>query len=104
MALGVERSPVANRQPKVVNLDAVRRFSALVSRSLLGALAGKTYGGDRDLYKQLGYKRFLDYDDFLQRYERGGIARRIVDASPATTWRAPPSLSGGVRFQKAWTD
>lgn len=104
MALGVERSPVANGQPKVVNLDAVRRFSALVSRSLLGALAGKTYGGDRDLYKQLGYKRFLDYDDFLQRYERGGIARRIVDASPATTWRAPPSLSGGVRFQKAWTD
>ena len=66
--------------------------SILQSRANLGARAGLTFKGQRDLYEYLGYKRTLDYADFYARYKRGGIASRIVDAYPQATWRQQPIL------------
>ena len=79
---------------KVVSLGSRLKAasSILLARSRLGNLAGVTYEGDRDLYKYLGYKRTLSFDDYNQRYLRGGIAGRIVDAYPQATWRAVPSI------------
>lgn len=78
---------------KVVPISKFRAFaSALVGRSRLAALAGKTFEGRRDLYKFLGYKRTIEFEDYWERYQRGGIAGRIVDAFPQATWRAKPVI------------
>jgi hypothetical protein len=45
-----------------------------------------TYDGERDLYQALGYKRYLQPTDYRNRYRRGGIARRVVDAYPRAAW------------------
>ena len=40
----------------------------------------------RDVYDALGYERTLTAEMYRGRYERGGIARRIVEAYPRATW------------------
>lgn len=67
--------------------------SLLQSRYSLATLAGKTFGGNRDLYATLGYKRALLYQDYHDRYLRGGIARRIITAKPSATWRRAPVIT-----------
>lgn len=65
---------------------------------------GKTFGGKRDLYETLGYQRNVHFQDFWERYLRGGIAGRIVDAMPQATWRNRPKItSEDERFNEAWT-
>lgn len=66
--------------------------SDLMSRSALATTAGITFGGSRDLYSALGYKRALTLRDFRDRYNRGDIAQRIVGAFPKATW------SGGAEI------
>ncbi len=66
--------------------------SVLLGRARLANLVGTTFEGSRDLYKYLGYKRTLTFDDYDQRYRRGGIAGRVVDVYPQATWRNPPKL------------
>ncbi len=61
--------------------------SVAASRAGLAELAGLTFGGERDLYEALGYKKELEGSDHRGRYERGGIAGRIVEAFPKATWR-----------------
>lgn len=60
--------------------------SALVSRFDFARQAGVTFGGKRDVYNVLGYPAALDVQDYRGRYQRGGVARRIVDAFPSATW------------------
>jgi uncharacterized protein len=61
--------------------------SALVARMQFARRAGITFGGKRDIYSTLGYKRGLGFDDFNDRYIRGDIAARIIEAKPEATWR-----------------
>lgn len=61
--------------------------SDLVQRSQLARWAGKTFGGNRDIDEALGYKRNLTIQDFRNRYERGGISARVIEAKPESTWR-----------------
>jgi hypothetical protein len=49
--------------------------------------AGISFGGLRDLYQILGYARSLTFKMMYDRYARGGIAKRIVEAYPKATWR-----------------
>lgn len=74
-------------------MNALRVMSSLISRARLGGMAGQTFGGNRDLYTQLGYKRALDYNDFWERYKRQGIARRVVTTPATATWRNFPIIS-----------
>ncbi len=62
--------------------------SALVSRFDLASRAGKTFGGNRDIYGALGYKNILTPEDYRFRYERDGVATRIVETFPKSTWRS----------------
>lgn len=93
---------------KVVSL--FKAMSSLVARASLANRLGKTFGGDRDIYLSLGYKKTLEFDDYNERYRRGGIAGRIVDAPAAITWRNEPSLveigsTGEItKFEQAWVD
>jgi hypothetical protein len=69
--------------------------SVLGERMQLASRAGKSFGGDRNLFHTLGYKENLEYDDYLSMYKRGDIAQRIVEAPVDDTWRNPPELREG---------
>lgn len=82
--------------------------TALVDRYKFFRGAGVTFGGDRDLYLIFGYNDFLTPLDYRSRYERGGIAGRVVDALPKATWRGQGTLVEDedpkidTKFEKDW--
>lgn len=97
------------------NNEAVRatarqleRLSALVERASMAAWLGKTYGGERDMYAALGYKPVLNYADLYGRYERGDIAKAVIDAPIDEAWRNPPrvvdTLEGESAFNKKFAE
>ena len=81
-------------------------ISTIISRADLANRAGLTFDGKRDLYKELGYRRVLTFAEYDDRYQRGGIASRIVDAFPMATWRNPPivTVKGNEKFGEVWNE
>jgi hypothetical protein len=71
-----------------MQIGVLRTLSELLSRASFAGRAGKTFKGSRDLYEALGYPRILHPADFRERYDRGGVAARVVEAAPKATWRA----------------
>lgn len=61
--------------------------SVLAARAALADMMGASFGGRRNMNRALGYKDKLTIRDYVERYERGGIAQRIVEARPSSTWR-----------------
>lgn len=61
--------------------------SVLIERIQFLRQAGITFEGARDLYEILGYDRSISFRQYRDRYARGGIAGRVVDALPNATWR-----------------
>lgn len=90
--------------------DQMRRAVALVANSLLADRAtlarsiGMQYDGRRDVYAAAGYPQTLDYDDYNGAYKRQDIARRIVGAKPAETWRLQPSVLDGAQVEDGKDD
>ena len=84
--------------------------STIVDRLNWARQAGITFAGQRDLYTAFGYSRDLSIKDFADRYDRGGIAGRIVDALPYATWRGGVELiedhdaKNDTPFEAAWRD
>jgi hypothetical protein len=64
-------------------------------------MAGVQFGGRRDLYELFGYKRIIDYRDFLAIYYRQGLAKRIIDMPVLSTWADPPQL---ITQDPAWNE
>lgn len=101
-----------NRQPSTnvaTKQDLQVMASELTQRIRLASLAGQQFGGERDLYSILGYKRDITPKDFLAMYYRDDIAQRIVDAFPAATWRSAPVIredetDQDTEFEKAVED
>jgi hypothetical protein len=85
-----------------------RAASELLARASLASAAGLTFGGKRDLYAALGYPRTLTPKDYRERYERGDIAARVVEAYPKATWRGgaelveDPDPDIPTDFEEAW--
>lgn len=83
--------------------------TVLIERMMFARRAGMSFNGTRDLYNILGYNRVLSYAEYRARYQRGGIAKRIVEAYPKATWRDGIDLyededpSTETEFEKAWT-
>jgi hypothetical protein len=50
-------------------------------------LAGVTYGGKRDTFKALGYKKIILPPDYRARFNRNEVANRVVKALPEATWQ-----------------
>lgn len=65
----------------------MRALSALGSRRNFASKAGLSFGGDRDLNAALGYPDLIDLAMYRDRYERNGVAARIIDTYPKSTWR-----------------
>lgn len=100
-------------------MGAIAKFrtsmaSAVVERIQWLREHGISFGGDRDLYAALGYERKLTAKNYKERYARGGIAGRIVDAYPNATWRRDDTIISEVfeeddpdtitEFERAWQD
>lgn len=69
--------------------------TVFTTRQEIEQYAGYAYGGDRDYYKVLGYRRQVRFEDYLGRYLRQDIAQRIVDLPAEDTWRDPPKILDG---------
>lgn len=75
-------------------------------------LTGVTFGGKRDLYETCGYDRHLRLMQYRERYARGDIASRVVEAFPEATWRGSghdcvfdsDDAQETTPFEKAWND
>lgn len=61
--------------------------TALADRFILARMLGMTHEGKRDVYGVLGYDVTITADQYRERYNRGGIAGRVVDALPNAVWR-----------------
>lgn len=80
---------VTNKQIK----EVMQRLGALSSRMKFAETLGQTYGGNRDLYQALGYKKELTYRDYYQHYKRADIAKVIINKPANAVWGNPPKLS-----------
>lgn len=71
--------------------------ATLADRSNLARYLGRSYMDStgefkRDLYSALGYPTTLCFDDYLARYARQDIAKRIVAAPVEEAWQFLPSI------------
>jgi len=83
--------------------------SMVTARANLAAKLGQQYGGDRDVYKALGYKKELNYTDYWTQYTRQDIAKAIIDRPVKATWQGQLELiesedAQKTVFEKAWYD
>lgn len=83
--------------------------SVIVSRANLAYALGQQFGGDRDLYKALGYKLSLTFDDFYNQYTRQDIAKAVIDRPVKATWQGQLELiesedADRTPFEQAWYD
>jgi len=84
--------------------------SILLERLQFMRQAGISFKGARDLYEVLGYDRVITTRQYRDRYARGGIAGRVVDALPNATWRGDMELiedddpKVSTPFEQAWCD
>ena len=99
---------IVDRNPKQLTVGDLRVASELISRLGFAGQYGFQFGGDRDLYEALGYNTNITLEDYHERWKRGGIARRIVNAKPRATWRIPPEIYDHpdpkkiTRWDKEW--
>lgn len=78
----------------------MRVMNYVLSRMKLAT--GTTFGGIRNLYTALGYKKNLSYADYEQRYRRGDISKRFVEIFPKSTWASGCEIIE-VQDPKKWT-
>jgi uncharacterized protein len=67
------------------------------TRSQLGM--GLTHGGKRDTWQVFGYPDKVTIKEFRDKYKRGDIATRIVDAYPGACWSNIPSVIEDAKEQ-----
>lgn len=92
-------SPINKRssQPRSRSLSArqiATLTSALVERYQFASRfgIGTSHGGARDLYAAGGYPIKITNANYLDMYQRGDIAERLVEAYPKATWTPGASI------------
>lgn len=66
--------------------------SVLGQRVKMAQQLGVTYGGERDVYTALGYKKTLEFQDYWNKYTRQDISKRVIDMFPNSTWAGVPNV------------
>lgn len=101
--------PTPSQMPESMRMGELRAAtSVLLERMQFLRAAGLSFNGLRDMYNILGYPRVISPAQYRDRYARGGIAGRVVDALPKATWRGggeviedeDPKVS--TSFEEAW--
>lgn len=67
--------------------------SVLVERNKMAGSLGQQFGGERDVYAQLGYRNTIQFNDYAQLHRRDGIAKRVINLPPQDTWKRPPTVT-----------
>lgn len=91
----------------------LRAHSILTERYQLAGQLDMTFNGGRrrDIYTSAGYDKQISYEQYLLRYLRQDVARRIVNVVADDSWRLPPDLLDGLdpdtaqeetEFTEAW--
>jgi hypothetical protein len=89
-----KNNPQTNtRDTRERNEEALAVYSELVNRSKLASALGQHYGGNRDIYEALGYKKTLYPSDYITQYSRQDIAAAVVDRPVDKTWEGDFSVS-----------
>jgi len=89
------------------NGQKIKVYSELIGRMMLASKLGVQYEGKRNLYKALGYKTDLKFDDYNARYLRQEIAKAVIDRPVKATWQGPVELvetnePEDTEFETAW--
>ena len=74
--------------------NILKFMTSIMSRAALAERLGQQFGGKRKLYDVLGYTKNIQYTDYLARYRRQDLAKRIIDFPAAATWETPPRIEG----------
>lgn len=61
-------------------------------RNLFNSTLGVYFGGNRDVYKALGYPRTLTAKHYINYYERHAVAKAVVKAYPDNCWSISPEI------------
>jgi hypothetical protein len=72
--------------------NLIPRVLLMLDRTGWARKLGLSFGGNRDLYEAFGWDRELNIPTIMQMYYRGGVAKRIVEAKPDSTWGRPPRI------------
>lgn len=84
------RSTISKELPKKkIDGAIIQVLSELTNRAIFASKLGVQFDGVRDVYKALGYKTSLDFDDYFARYTRQEIAKAIIDRPVKVTWQGP---------------
>lgn len=72
-----------------INPGELQTLSVIVARAQLASQMGLQYGGDRDVYRALGYKASseITYTDYYNYYSRLDIAAAVINRPIDATWR-----------------
>lgn len=101
------RNGTAVQESPPINGQKIKIFSELMGRMMLASKLGVEYEGKRNLYKALGYKTQLTFDDYYARYVRQDIAKAVIDRPVKATWQGPLELvetnePEDTEFEAAW--
>jgi hypothetical protein len=104
---GIERGIKKQEVQKYTAAQLKTFASQIVGRAQLMSQLGFQYDGNRDIYKALGYKVQLEYNDFYTRYIRQAIAKAVIDRPVKATWQGKLGLvesdeSEDTAFEEAW--
>lgn len=87
-----------------LSVQAIRALSGMISRLQLGRLT--SFEGKRDYTNIFGWDTTITAEQMLYMYNRGGIAKRLVDAYPDANWSRPPEVwaEGDDAWTRAWNE
>lgn len=91
----------ASPKRELRGMEAFRAMIGMISRTRLGTLL-TSFKGARDYNTIFGWDPIIDALKFLTMYNRGGIAKRIIDAYPDAVWARPPQV--WAPGDDAWTN
>lgn len=105
----MERTKYNDGRKRLTTQQLQTFASQLVGRANLAARMGHQYEGARDLYKALGYKKVLKFEDFYARYERQEIAKAVINRPVNATWQGPlelveSSVAEDTQFETVWDE
>lgn len=93
----------SSKEPSILRGMAMR-LNAIISRAQLSGMFGTAFGGKRDYYDAFAWDRTINPDNIWMMYNRGGIAKRVVDAFPDAIWGRAPQLyiQGNATWNSNW--
>lgn len=95
----IESDTIPSIAPK--NLQQINALETSLHRFVMSHYMGLTYDGNRDLFKTLGYKNTLTYDNYRHMYKRGDVAKVIIEKIPKKCWSYPPIITDSKEINKS---